>query len=271
MMWSAGLAVLLVRLTLPLPEAVAPRAGCLAAFVAILGQLAIGSVALGPGRRWVLVPVAIAGQECIWALTLVAYLLAAGDPPANLPHDAGSIALVAGVFALPVGIAQAALAAIALRTSADPALDAVDRTVVGLCQRLATAGVIVAFVLLLLHLHDGAGLASEVIPWVAASVVLPALVAAATISLGRARLRWLRRVDHGLVPRWRVVAARPGSDDDVLAPVFAGQRQGASEATRVLVAIEPSQEPFRDVETVRPIALVPGRSGILHSPPPRGW
>ena len=43
-----------------------------------------------------------------------------------------------------------------LRTAADPALDAVDRTVVGLCWRLATAGVIAAFLLLLSHLRDAA-------------------------------------------------------------------------------------------------------------------
>ncbi len=259
MVWSAGLAVLLVWLALPLPEAIAPRPACLAAVVAILGQLAIGRVALRPDRRWVLVPVAVMGQELVWALTFVAYLLAEGDPPANLPYDAGPIAIAAGLFAVPVGIAHAALGAMALRTTGDPSLDAVDRTVVGLCWRLATAGVIAAFLLLLSHLRDAAGLASPVVPWLAASVVLPALVAAATISLGRARLRWLRRVDDGLVPQWRIIAATPHSDNRALPPVFARQQQGALAATRVLVTLERSREPFRDVEVARQVAIVPAR------------
>jgi hypothetical protein len=74
-----------------------------------------------------------------------------------------------------------------------------------------------------------------------------------------ARRLWLERVGGGLEPGWRIVRAVPGCPTSTLLPIVRAPA-GGTEA-RFLVAVQQPRAPFREAETLCPVALVLERAG----------
>ncbi|HEY8091834.1 MAG TPA: hypothetical protein VIF09_28425 [Polyangiaceae bacterium] len=184
MVWTAGLAVLLACLLFPVSQVTGPRAlpVVAGAVVAFLAQLASAAMVLRVRGRAARLVVGLVAQEAAWSFTFVLFLLVDGDPPGNIAREVLPVAMAAALLAVPLAGAHWALARDET-SMAPPALDAAPRALLRQSSSVAAAGALVGFLILVAHLRDGTGLASTLVPWAVAAVLLPSCV-----SLGASRL-----------------------------------------------------------------------------------
>lgn len=161
------------------------------------------------------------------------------------------MAVQSAIVGAALAIWQAALGALVTGHLRTPSHDLRDRL-------LARPGLWIALPAIALGLLVGRrlGLSSwGILAWTLCMVVMPLALTTVGFVRMRQRRRWLAAVARGQVARWRVVDL---GDRDIrgMVPLLTPPRDVGTAKLRVLVETEPAEEPFRDIEKTRALALV---------------
>jgi hypothetical protein len=192
----------------------------------------------------------VRGFAMHWLLAVVFSLACLGWAALRLSEIALFLIPLIFVFQL-AGAWQSLGAMVAVRYRNARSEAAVDRLLVVVGATAIAEATVMALLRLAMDRGDDVTL-GPLWPEILFGLLAASLIAWA-IARAFARRLWLAKVDRGVVPGWRVVDAEPDRAPQSLPVVRLPRRNGH---VRVLVAVDSTHEPFRDVEMREPVALV---------------